>query len=259
MPQSHQSNATVAIGQKWLTGKGTETNIAAGWIVRLGPILMNLMRGMLCWIMIALVPASMMAADTPAGMAHLFGTAWLNGAPMEQSSPIFSGDLVQTDLASALKISSSGSSVTVFPDSVVKFEGAAVQLERGTTKLISSTGMSVRAGNITATPIATSWTEFKLTHVNGEVQIFALKGDLQLNNGSETTNLSEGQEATQKDSDDGQSKEQPKSPVPAAKKKSKKKAILILASAGAAAATGTVLAVVANSSGTPRVISPVTP
>lgn len=220
---------------------------------------MNLARRMLCWIMIAWVPASLTAADAPAGMAHLFGSAWLNGTPMEQSSPIFSGDLLQTDSASALKISSSGSSVTVFSDSVVKFEGATVQLDRGSMKLASSKGMAVRAGAITATPIATSWTEFKLAHVNGEVHVFALKGDLRVNNGSETRNLSEGQETTQKDSDDAQSKEQPKSPVPAAKKKSKKKTILILASAGAAAATGTVLVVAANGSGTPRVISPVTP
>ena len=92
---------------------------------------MNIVRDVLCWVMIVFVPASLMAADSGVGMVRPYGTAWLNGAAVEQSSAIFPGDLVQTSSASAMKIRSSGSSVTVLPDSLVKFEAAQFRLSTG--------------------------------------------------------------------------------------------------------------------------------
>lgn len=133
-------------------------------------------------------------------MARPYGTAWLNGAATEQSSTIFPGDLVQTNGNSALNIRSAGSSVTVLSDSLVKFEGSAVAVEHGRVKLATSKSMSARAGSVTAVPASNAWTEFEMTEVAGTVQIVALKGDLQISNGSQTTTLAQGQQATQKDS-----------------------------------------------------------
>lgn len=206
--------------------------------------------------MIALVPASLWAADSVAGMVRPYGTAWLNGTAVEQPSTVFPGDLVQTSSKSALKIRSSGSSVTILADSVVKFEGAAVGVERGAVKLATSKGMFARAGIVTATPASSTWTEFELTHVDGMVQIVAIKGDLQVSDGSQTTTLPEGQQTTQKDKDTDQTQDQ-EGPVPAAKNNRKKVAIILVA-AGAATAGAVAWVVVANS-GTPRTISPVTP
>ncbi len=135
-------------------------------------------------------------------MARPYGAAWLNGAAVEQSSTIFPGDLVQTNSSSAMKISASGSSVTVLSDSLVRFEGSAVSVEHGGVKLATSKSMGARAGSVTAVPASNAWTEFEMTDVNGKVQIVALKGDLKISNGSETTILSQGQQATQKDSDE---------------------------------------------------------
>jgi hypothetical protein len=222
----------------------------------------NATRNILCWIwimmMIAFVPASLMATDSGAGMVRPYGTAWLNGTPVAQSSTIFPGDFVQTSSASALNIQTPGSSVMVVSDSVVKFEGDAVQVDHGGVKLMTSKGMFARAGMVSATPASTAWTEFKLTHENGEILIVALKGDLQISDGTQTTTLPQGQQATQQDSDSAQTTPDKAGAVPPAKKK-KKKAAFILLGAGAAGAGVAAFAVANASSGTPRVISPITP
>jgi hypothetical protein len=58
--------------------------------------------------------------------------------------------------------------------------------------------MFARAGIVTAIPVSSAPTEFELTDVNGAVQIVALKGDLQISDGSQTMTLRQGQQATQK-------------------------------------------------------------
>jgi hypothetical protein len=168
---------------------------------------MDMVRDVLWWMMMLFVPASLMAADAGGAMVRPYGTAWLNGAALEQSSAIFPGDLLQTSSGSALKIRSSGSSVTALPDSLVKFEGSAVRIEHGSVKLATSRSMFARAGIVTAAPASNVWTEFELTHVDGTVQIVALKGDLRISDGFQTTTLAQGQQATQKDSDETQSKQ----------------------------------------------------
>jgi len=168
---------------------------------------------MICWMMIVFVPASLMAAGSGVGMARPYGTAWVNGAAVERSSAIFPGDVVQTNSSSALKISSSGSSVTVLSDSLVKFEGGAVSIERGGVKLVTSTSMFAHAGSVTATPASSARTEFELTNVNGKVQVVALKGDVQISDGSQTAVLSQGQQATQT-----QSQRHPSAAIPSSAK-----------------------------------------
>jgi hypothetical protein len=111
----------------------------------------------------------------------------------------------------------------------VKFEGGAVAVEHGTVKLATSKNMSARAGMVTAAPTPSAWTEFELTDVNGTVRIVALKGDLQISNGSETMTLSQGQQAMQKDSDATQSKQDRSAAMPSAVKRN---AAFILATAG---------------------------
>jgi hypothetical protein len=217
---------------------------------------MNIARNVVCWTMIVLVPASLLATDSGVAMARPYGTAWLNGTAVQQSSAIFPGDLVQTSSSSALKIRSSGSSVTVLPDSLVNFEGGAVGVQHGGVKLVTSKGMSARAGILTATPASSAWTEFELTDVNGTVHIVALKGDLQISDGAQTTTLAEGQQATQTQEDSDQTQNKQGTPE---EQKKKKKEIIIFVSAIAAAATAGVVALVVESGPAPPPISNITP
>jgi hypothetical protein len=226
---------------------------------------MKIARNLFCWIMIVSVPASLFAADlgaasgavSGAAMVRPYGAAWLNGTGVQQASAIFPGDLVQTGDHAALKIRTAGSSVTVLSDSLVKFDGGAVGVEQGSVQMFTSKGMLAHAGIITATPASSAWTEFELTHVNGMVTIMALKGDVQVSDGTQTTTVPQGQQTTQKDSPETAQQPAPGAVPPA--KKRKKKAIIIVASVGAAAGAAAATAVVLSNAGAPRVISPVTP
>ena len=164
----------------------------------------------LCWMMIAVFPASLMAADSGAAMLYSKGTAWLNGATVPRSSAIFPGDLVQTKTDSVANINASGSNVMVHSDSLVKFEGNAVSVEHGSINISTSKGMSTRAGDVTVVPVSAEWTEFQVTDVNGTVQIVARKGDLSVNDGSQTTTVAQGQETTVDDQESSKNKKKRK-------------------------------------------------
>jgi hypothetical protein len=213
---------------------------------------MNIVREIVCCMMIAVVPLSLMGADSGAAIVQTYGAAWLNGVPVEQPAAIFAGDLVQTSSSAVLKIRTPGSSVTVLSDAALKFDGAGVSIEHGGMQMATFKGMFARAGIVTATPASNGWTEFVVSRENGNVLITALKGDLQVSNGSQTTTLAQGQQTTQKDSEQTDNKT-----VPAAKKS--RKGLIILAVAGGAAAVGIGVAIALSSSSTAKVISPVTP
>ena len=52
-------------------------------------------------------------------------------------------------------------------------------------------------GTVTVTPASSALTEFQVIRGDGAVQVVALKGDLHISNGAQTTTLSQGQQATQ--------------------------------------------------------------
>jgi hypothetical protein len=175
-------------------------------------------------MMVVIFPAALFAADQPAAMLYSHGTALLNGDSIARSSAIFSGDLIQTSADSAANINASGSIVLVLNESLVKYQGNAVELEHGGVTISTSKSMATRAGDVTVSPAASVWTEFEVRDVDGTVQIAARKGDLTISDDTGTTTLAQGQQTTR---DESQSQDDNN------KKKKKKKA------AGAAPAAGT--------------------
>ena len=161
------------------------------------------LRSALCCLMVLVFPAQvMLAADTAAAMLYTNGSAWLNGSDVPKSAAVFSGDLLQTRADSTANIQSNGSSVMVLTDSLVKFEGSAVDLEHGTVRVTTSRGLATRAGDVTVKPAAESWTEFQVTDVDGRVLIAANKGDLTVQDDKGTTTVSQGQQTTRDDTSD---------------------------------------------------------
>lgn len=150
-----------------------------------------------CSILIAAVPVSVWAANSSPAMLYAKGTTWINGSTVPRTSAVFPGDLVQTRSDSMASINASGSNVVVLADSLVKFEGPAVSLEHGSLTVATSQGLSTRAGEITVSPASKGWTEFEVKQVSdGTVQIVAQKGDVNVSDGSSTSTLSQGQQAT---------------------------------------------------------------
>jgi hypothetical protein len=149
----------------------------------------------LCGMLLAVSPLSLRAADSSgAAMLYAKGTAWINGGAVPGSSAIFPGDLVQTNPSSMANINASGSSVMILPDSLVKFEGGAVAIDHGGVNVATGKSLETHADNLTITPASSAWTEFQVNDMDGQVQIVARKGDLNISDGSETTTLPQGQQ-----------------------------------------------------------------
>lgn len=153
-------------------------------------------RNVVCCMMIALFPMSLMAADSGAAMMYSKGSAWLNGSAVPHSSAIFPGDLVQTKADSLARINAPGLNLAVLGDSLVKFEDGAVALDHGGVAVGTSKGTATRAGQVTVSPASDAWTEFQVKDSGGKLEIIAHKGDVSINDPSGTTTLSEGKQTT---------------------------------------------------------------
>ncbi len=164
-------------------------------------------RSSVCCLLAILFPAQMMlAGETASAMLYTNGAAWLNGSEVPKSAAVFAGDMLQTRPDSTASIQSNGSSVMVLADSLVKFEGPAVEIEHGAVRVTTSRGLAARAGDVTVKPATNSWTEFQVTDVDGRVQIAASKGDLTVQDDKGTTTVTQGQETTRDDTADTEKK-----------------------------------------------------
>jgi hypothetical protein len=161
-------------------------------------------------VLAMLIPAQLLAADSASAMLYSNGTAWINGSTVPKSAAVFSGDLVQTRPDSTANLSSSGSSVMVLADSLVKFQGAAVEIEHGAVRISTAHGLATQAGEVTVKPAGNSWTEFQVTDVDGQVQIMATKGDLTVQDQQGTTTVQQGQQTTRDDTSNPEKKKRKK-------------------------------------------------
>src|ERR1700686_5530071 len=179
-------------------------------------------RSAVCCLLLILFPAQMMlGGETAAAMLYTNGAAWLNGSEVPKSAAVFSGDMLQTRPDSTASIQSNGSSVMVLADSLVKFEGLAVELEEGAGRGTTPRVLAARPGDVTVRPAANTWTEFQVTDVDGRVQIAANKGDLTVQDDKGTTTVTQGQQTTRDDTADTEKKKKKRrrsgdGPAPAA-------------------------------------------
>jgi len=174
---------------------------------------MQTLRILVACLLIVLVPASLFAADSAAGMLYTNGTAWLNGSSVPKSSAVFIGDLVQTKADSVASIRAPGSSVMVLSDSLVQMQNNGVKLEHGTVHVGTSKSMVAEVGDLKISPATNGWTEFQVADTDGTVQIIAKKGDLQLSDG---TTVPQGDQTTREETDKKHKKKQGSGAVPGA-------------------------------------------
>jgi hypothetical protein len=165
-------------------------------------------RNVVSYVLLLCFPGFLLAADTNAAMLYTSGTAWINGAHIPRSSAaIFTGDLLQTPSDSVANINLPGSTITVLADSLVQFEGNALDLQHGALTVSTSRGIAATAGDIKIAPVSNVWTEFNVTDVDGTVRVAARKGDLTISDGKQTVTLAQGQETSRDDSSDSSSEQ----------------------------------------------------
>lgn len=137
-------------------------------------------RNIVCALMAVIYPAAVSNAQS--GLATLYsqGGVRLNGASPPGVIAIFPDDEVQTEHGSMAKLAANGSSVTVGPESLVRFEGTYVVLEHGSVAVETSQAFAVRVGCLTVVPARIEGTQYDVTDSNGEVKVVARKSDVNI-------------------------------------------------------------------------------
>ena len=163
-----------------------------------------------------LVPVQLLGQESASGMVYANGSASVNGTEIPKSVAVFPGDKLETKADASATIGTNGSSVMVFSDSVVKYEGTSVGVDRGSVRVNTSSGFEAYACEVKARPVDNSATQYQFTHNDGHVTVIATKGDVFVEDGhglktdQESKRVKEGEQATRDDGCEVAAKKTPK-------------------------------------------------
>jgi hypothetical protein len=158
-------------------------------------------RKSLCLVLAALSP--FVLAQTP-GVAVLSGTGavFLNGGQLGNSNAVVAGDVIQTKDNGAATINGPGGSINVESNSIVRFQGQSVALDRGQISVATGKSLVVNARDFKITPVSNDWTQFYVTRSGGNINIVARKNDVTVNCGSASgETVKEGHQISRADAD----------------------------------------------------------
>jgi len=143
------------------------------------------------------------AAAQNTGIAVVFGSGgiYLNGAQLSNSNALIAGDVVQTRDNGSGMISAGGSSVALDSNTIVRFQGVSVALDRGAVKVASVQQISVNARDLNIEPTSKQWTQFYVTRASGMITTVALKNDVLVSCGGASVTVKEGHQLSRYDAD----------------------------------------------------------
>jgi ribosomal 50S subunit-recycling heat shock protein len=141
--------------------------------------------------MMVLTPAAMLMAETGNTMLYASGNVTLNGTEVARSASVTPGDRIDTAGATATTVSQDGSKVTVTPYSSVRYESAAVRVDRGTAAITTTDGMTATAAQITVTPKDKAAT-YEIARLNNQIVITSQTGALMVTEAGKTTEVEAG-------------------------------------------------------------------
>lgn len=157
-----------------------------------------------------LVPVQLVSQESASGMVYANGSAWVNGTEIPKSVAVFPGDTLQTKQDASANISTNGSSVMVFSDSLLKYEGASVGVDRGSVRVNTGSGFEAHACEVKARPVSNTATQYQFTHNDGHVTVIATKGDITVEDHQGSKTVKEGEQATRDDGCQVAAKKNPK-------------------------------------------------
>jgi hypothetical protein len=155
----------------------------------------------ICLILFALAPV-VFAQNTGVAVVNSTGAVFLNGAQLSNSNAVTAGDVVQTKETGTATINASGTSIAVEPNSILRFQGDAVALDRGQISVATGSRLRVNARDFRITPVTKDWTQFYVTRSGGTISVIARKNDVTINCGSGSAEtVKEGHQITREDAD----------------------------------------------------------
>lgn len=149
----------------------------------------SILRAFLCWVMVVMVPVSLLGQNTPsqtgAGILHTQGGVWINGYEAHDATAVFPGDLLETKPGSSADLSLDGATVLIQPESVAKLQTDLLELDHGGVSVGTSKGFKVRVNCLTVVPVLNEWTQYEVNNLNGNVQVAARKDDVHVDRGGD--------------------------------------------------------------------------
>ena len=120
------------------------------------------------------------------GVAVLSGTGpiFLNGGQLSNSNAVVAGDVIQTKESGTATINGPGGSIAIEPNSIVRFQGQSVALDRGQISVGTGKGLSVNTRDLHIVPVSNEWTQYYVTRSSGTITIVARKNDVTVSCGA---------------------------------------------------------------------------
>jgi ribosomal 50S subunit-recycling heat shock protein len=144
--------------------------------------------------MVLIVPLSLLG-QTPSAILHTQGGVWVNGYEAQDSSAVFTGDLVETRPGFSATLTVDGSTILIQPESVAKFQDDVLILDHGSVSVGTSKSYKVKVNCITVVPVTNDWTQYDVTDVNRTVQVAAHKLDVRVEHEAKLKNPTPGPES----------------------------------------------------------------
>lgn len=147
---------------------------------------------MLAWMMVLVLPSSIVMAEAASAMLSVTGDVTVNGTHVARSTAVFPGDKVQTAGNASASMTAEGLSVFLPGNSSLVVGAKQVELGCGGALVTTAKGASAQISDLTVSPARGERAKFEVTQVNGVIQIVAREGAVAVNNGGRTTRLEPG-------------------------------------------------------------------
>lgn len=134
-------------------------------------------------VLVVLAPLAF-AQDTGVAVLSSTGPVFLNGGQLSNSNAVVAGDVIQTKESGTATINGPGGSIAIEPNSIVRFQGQSVALDRGQISVGTGKVLSVNTRDLRITPVSSDWTQYSVTRNSGIITIAARKNDVTISCGA---------------------------------------------------------------------------
>ncbi len=136
-----------------------------------------------CLVLVVLAPFAF-AQDAGVAVLSSTGPVFLNGGQLSNSNAVVSGDVIQTKESGTATINGPGGSIAIEPNSIVRFQGQSIALDRGQVSIGTGKGLSVNTRDLHIVPVSNDWTQYYVTRNSGTISIVARKNDVTVSCGA---------------------------------------------------------------------------
>lgn len=218
-------------------------------------------RSFLAFVLVFLLPASQIAAQTNGPMLYPQGKVLVDGKDVNAPIGLFAGDKVQTAASATASLTALGATVLLSPNTILTYSQGA--LEMGCGHLLVTTvvnRLSSRVANLTITP-GSDVAKYEITRASGKLEIATREGTINVNDGVQTTSLGVGKVISFSAGNDCPLADvaPDQAPAPASKPVTLSKGKIAAIALGGAGAVGVGLALALSRGGSKTPVSPSVP